>query len=113
DAFSNGDNTTLTGDGWPLPGTHWQPLFLDPARSGSAVSANDGSLSGAAPQQAATQPYLDLASLPTATVAAAGAASLFDALPLLTQLNSQEPLALTYSSAPLRSAVNVAGPASL
>jgi len=119
DAFSNGDNTTLTGDGWPLPGTHWQPLFLDPARSGSAVSANDGSLSSAAPQQAATQPYLDLASLPTATdpttwtVAAAGAASLFDALPLLTQLNNQEPLALTYSSAPLRSAVNVAGPASL
>jgi len=119
DAFKHGDSTTLTGDGWPLPGTRWQPLFLDPARSGSARSANDGSLGTAAPPQAATQPYLDLASLPTATdpttwtIAAAGAASLFDALPLLTQLNSQEPLALTYSSAPLKSALDVAGPASL
>lgn len=119
DAFKNGDYTTLSGDGWPLPGTRWQALFLDPARSGSALSTNDGSLSAKAPPRSATQPYLDLASLPTATdpttwtIAAAGAASLFDALPLLTQLNSQEPLALTYTGAPLKSAVNIAGPASL
>ena len=30
---------------WPVPGTRWESLALDPARSGTAKSINDGSLS--------------------------------------------------------------------
>lgn len=118
-ALQRGDYSILEGDDWPLPGTRWQALFLDPERSGSALSLNDGSLSFEVPADSATQLYLDLASLPTATdpttwtIAAAGAATLFDALPLLTQLDSQELLSLTYTTRPLNAAVDVAGPASL
>jgi hypothetical protein len=39
--------------------------------------------------------------------------TLFDAVPLLTQMNTAEPLALTWTTPPLSQAVDVVGPASL
>ncbi|MES2490887.1 MAG: CocE/NonD family hydrolase [Pseudomonadota bacterium] len=112
-----GNFTRINGSDWPIPGTRWQPLFLDPTRSGTALSLNDGVLSSLAPEAQAIQPYLDLVSLPTATdpdsASTIGAGTLFDALPLLTQLKSQEPLALTYTTPVLTKPVNVVGPASL
>src|SRR4051794_6439283 len=35
---------------WPVPGTTWVPLALDPTKSGTANSINDGSLSLASPK---------------------------------------------------------------
>ncbi|MDP9140750.1 MAG: CocE/NonD family hydrolase [Pseudomonadota bacterium] len=119
-ALNAGEFTHIDGDDWPLPGTRWQPLYLDAARAGSASSLNDGSLSMLAVAEKSTQLYLSLNSLPTATdphtsstVASAGARTLFDALPLLTQLAVQEPLALTYTTPALSAPVEVVGPANL
>lgn len=125
EALKNGDYTRISGSDWPIPGTRWQPLYLDPARSGSASSLNDGALAAKAAATATTQIYLDVPSLATAsdpdttsTVAVTGIGpwtvqTLFDAVPLLTQMNTAEPLALTWTTPPLRKAVDVVGPASL
>ncbi len=119
-ALNAGEFTRIDGSDWPLPGTHWQPLYLDAARAGSASSLNDGSLSTAPVASKSTQLYLSLNSLPTATdphttstVASAGVRTLFDAVPLLTQLAVQEPLALTYTTPALTAPVEVVGPANL
>lgn len=108
------------GADWPLPGTRWQSLYLDPVRGGGAASLNNASLS---PQPAAIndrQRYLALTSLgtasdpnTTATIASAGASTLFDLLPFLVQMNLMEPLGLTYTTAPLAADVTVLGPATL
>ncbi len=118
EAYKAGDFTRLEAADWPVPQTRWHALYLDSARGGGANSSNDGTLSLAAPATAATQPYLALPSLPTATdphttgtVAAAGAGALFDAFPILTQLALVEPLALTWTSSPLGQAIDVVGPA--
>jgi putative CocE/NonD family hydrolase len=114
-----GNFTRINGSDWPIPGTRWQPLFLDPTHSGTAASLNDGVLSYAAPTTQAIQPYLDLVSLPTATdpdstsVIAGPAGTLFDTLPFLVQLNAQEPLALTYTTPALSKPVDVVGAGSL
>lgn len=125
DALRNGAFTRITGNDWPLPGTRWQPLFLAAPRSGSAVSLNDGSLAAQAPAARSVAAYLDVPSLATATdpdststIAVSGLGpwtvqSLFDALPLLTQLNTNEPLALTWTTPALKQDVDVVGPASL
>src|SRR5438045_684132 len=42
---------------WPVPGTQWVPLALDPAKSGTANSINDGSLSLTSPATKTTQSY--------------------------------------------------------
>jgi len=117
--LKNGNFTRINGSDWPIPGTRWQPLFLDSARSGTALSLNDGVLGQSAPATQAIQPYLDLVSLPTATdpdstsIITGSAGSLFDAFPFLLQLKSQEPLALTYTTQPLSKAVNIVGAGSL
>ena len=52
-----GDFVRFDGDDWPIPGTRWESLALDPARSGTASSLNDGSLElGAARADAARSP---------------------------------------------------------
>lgn len=113
--------TKLDSSDWPVPGTRWQPLYLDPTRGGGgAYSSNDGKLAAIAPDAKATQPYLAITSLgtatdpnTTATVTNAGSA-LFTAFPFLTyQLALMEPLALTYTTPAFSQDVDVVGPASL
>jgi predicted acyl esterase len=117
--LSAGNFTRINASDWPVPGTRWQPLFLDPTRSGTAASLNDGILSHAAALTQAMQPYLDLVSLPTATdpdsasIIAGPAGTLFDTLPFLLELNAQEPLALTYTTPALSKPVDVVGAGSL
>jgi len=119
-ALKSGDFTRINADDWPVPGTRWQPVYLDAARSSSARSTNDGSLSALKPVASTGQTYAALVSLPTATdphttgtVAAAGAGTLFDALSFLTQLSLMEPLALTYTTPVFTRHVDVVGPANL
>jgi hypothetical protein len=108
------------GDDWPIPGTRWTALHLDPARSGSGRSINDGSLRLAAPAHRATQSYPQLPSWPFSTdlpnagiVGGAGGDALTTPLPLLTDMTIAEPLGLSYTTEPLAADVLAAGPASL
>ena len=108
------------GDDWPLPGTRWTPLHLDPARSGTATSVNDGSLALAAPAKRAVQAYAQVPSWPlssdlpnAAIVGGAGADALTTAFPVLSDMRLAEPLGLSYTTPPLAQDVLVAGPASL
>ncbi len=112
--------TKLDTTDWPVPGTRWQKLFLDPARGGGAFSTNDGTLSPAAPAAQASQPYLAVTSFGTATdpnttaTISSGAQVLFTAFPFFTnQLALMEPLALTYTTPVFAQDVDVVGPASL
>src|SRR3546814_14882646 len=57
DALKSGDFTRIEASDWPVPGTHWQTLFLDPTRGGDAHSINDGQLSATKPTQHAQQAY--------------------------------------------------------
>jgi predicted acyl esterase len=108
------------GDDWPIPGTRWQSLALDPARSGSARSLNDGSLVIGEPARSARQSYPAVPSWPgatdlpnTATVGAAGGNAVTNALPFLTEMALAEPLGLSYTTRPFAADVLAAGPASL
>lgn len=120
EAQIQGAVTKVDATDWPVPGTRWQTFFLDPARGHGAFSSNDGGLSPAAPERKATQPYIALTSLPTATdpnttgtVGAAGALTLFKVFPFLTDLRVMEPLALTYTTPEFSEDVDVVGPAAL
>src|SRR3954470_15762753 len=108
------------GDDWPIPGTRWESLALDPARGGGARSINDGTLTLGAPGAAATQSYPALPSLPSASdppnaaiVGAAGFNAMTTAFPILSDMTLAEPLGLSYTTGPLSSDVLAAGPASL
>ncbi|MFL6060561.1 MAG: CocE/NonD family hydrolase [Marmoricola sp.] len=116
----DGDYVPFSATDWPVPGTTWSDLHLDPARSGSALSLNDGSLSLATPSRTATQVYPATPSLPTNTdspttalLGAAGADALFKALPVLTDMNLAESIGLTFSTKPLSHDVLAAGPLDL
>jgi uncharacterized protein len=105
---------------WPVPGTRWESLALDPARSGTAKSINDGSLSPTAPAETATQAYPTVPSLPSASdppnmaiVGAAGLNALANAFPVTTDMTLAEPLGLSYTTEPFDSDVLSAGPVSL
>jgi predicted acyl esterase len=109
----HGAYVRATGSDWPIPGTQWTDWHLDPARSGTATSLNDGTLSPA-PGRPARQSYPAIPSLPTSTdphtIAAAGA---FNDLGGLTDMALAEPLGLSYTTAPFREDVVSAGPASV
>jgi predicted acyl esterase len=121
----NGEVVKHEGEDWPLPGTQWTALHLSPQRSGTARSLNDGTLTlqpvpAAARHSYPAVPSNPLASDPytTATVAAAGGGGYtvddaLSAVPGLTELGQAEPASLTYTSKPLRTAVDAVGPASL
>jgi predicted acyl esterase len=127
--LSDGDREDMLGgkfarfDGsdWPIPGTKWASLALDPARSDTAHSLNDGSLDlSGRPSQVASQLYPALPSLPfntdppnTAIIGGFGFNALATALPLLTDMTIAETLGLSYTTPPLASDVLTAGPASL
>lgn len=109
-----------SGRDWPIPRTHWLTLWLDPARSGSAASLNDGSLARAEPGRSMTQSYPAIPSTPTSSdppnTAIAGSFGLnavINALPMLGKTNLAEPPSLTYTTPPLRARLLSAGPASL
>jgi len=118
--YLDGDFSTASGASWPIPGTTWTPLALDPARSGSARSLNDGSLSLSRPARTARQSYLSVPSVPTMTdvpnaaiVGQMGLNALFDAVPALSEMNVAEALGLTFTTPALQEDVVAAGPLSL
>ena len=118
--FVAGRHVRVDGADWPIPGTRWQPLALDPAKSGTANSLNDGTLSLRSPSATAAQSFPNLPSLSTATdipnialVGAMGLDQLSAAFPIFTDMTLAEPLGLSYTTAPLRRDVLSAGPASL
>jgi uncharacterized protein len=100
----------VNGRGWPLPRTRWRALSLDP----------NGSLVLGEPGAEASSMYPSLPSIPTMTdlptTALAGAAGLdylTNALTMLTETNIAELLGLSYTTAPFKEDVLMAGPASL
>lgn len=109
-----GDFVTAAAADWPAPGTTWTSWYLDPARSGSATSLNDGTLALTAPGAESFQPYVSLPSLPFAsdphTISLLG---FFNDSPTLTDMTTVEPLGLSYTTDPLPEDVVAAGPASL
>lgn len=123
--FLAGRFVRVDAEDWPVPGTHWEALALDPARSGSAGSINDGTLARGLPETIATQLYPAIPSLATATdphttslLAGIGTPELSGnalarAFPGLTDMTIAERSGLSYSTVPLASDVVSAGPASL
>src|SRR4051794_16447033 len=108
------------GSDWPIPGTTWRSYALDAARSGTAHSINDGTLSPTPPPQSTAQWYPTIPSSPastdpanTAIVGASGLNAFFSAFPPTTEMSLAEPQGLTYTTAPLTSDVLSAGPADL
>jgi predicted acyl esterase len=108
----DGDFVTTSGSDWPIPGTTWVPLHLDPVRSGTARSINDGSLSldATAP---ATQSYPAVPSLPSATDPYNTSIVGLNDAGMFTDMTFAEPLGLSYTTAPFTSPVRAAGPASV
>ena len=108
------------GTDWPVPGTRWESLKLDPTPSGTARSINDGSLSLDQPAATASQTYPTIPTYPgasdqpnTAIVGPNGVNALADAFPFLTESTLAEPLGLSYTTRALSSTVLSAGPLSL
>ncbi|RNL60404.1 CocE/NonD family hydrolase [Nocardioides marmoriginsengisoli] len=119
-----GDFVRLEGSDWPIPGTTWNELTLSKAKSGKAVSLNDGSLKLGTPDAGTTkQLYPAITSLPTntdpntiATIAGGDGGplnKLADFIPALTNMNLTNLTGLTYTSGPLSQPVTAAGPATL
>ncbi|MGH8457331.1 MAG: CocE/NonD family hydrolase [Stenotrophobium sp.] len=121
-----GDFERYNATDWPVPGTAWTALALDPAPSDSgALSINNGSLSLTAPSQTAVQSYPEIVSLPTATdphtTGVIGGVSFggysfntfLTAIPQLANMSLVEPMSLTYTTKPFASDVLSVGPASL
>ena len=112
----HGSHEALVGDGWtkvkakdwPVPGTAWKSLHLDPRRSDTAVSINDGTLALERPSAAATQsafalPSNALATDPYTTSTVTSTQS----------TNLTEATSLTYTTPELSAPVMSVGPASL
>ncbi len=115
-----GEYVRYDGADWPLPGTRWESLVLDPAPSGTASSLNDGSLGLRRKTDVAQQSYPAIPSLPTnsdppnaAIVGASGLNILTASVPALGDMTLAEPLGLSYTTRPLTEDVLAAGPASL
>jgi len=115
-----GDFARRTAGDWPVPGTAWTALSLSAARSGSALSLNDGSLVKSRPALPVAQSYLSVPSLPTATdpattalLGASGLNALTTSVPLLTDMTLADAAGLTFTTAPLTEDVASAGPLAL
>ncbi len=113
DMLLNGDFVQADGSDWPIPGTTWPALNLDPTPSGTATSINDGTLT-LGPATSATQSYPTVPSLPTATDPYnAAILGIFNQSPTLTDMTLAEPFGLSYTTGPFATDVRSAGPASL
>ncbi len=120
ESYDAGSYVQYNASDWPVPGTQWMSLALNPARSASGSSINDGSLTAQAPSASTTQSYAAIPSITTmsdtpnaAFVGPDGLNQAANQFPLLTETNLTEPLALTYTTAPLTQNVLSAGPAAL
>jgi putative CocE/NonD family hydrolase len=118
--FLAGNVTHLTGTVWPLPNTDWTRLYLSSTVSGSAHSLNDGTLSLSPQRTQATQSYGFIGSEPTETdvhtiavLASDGIDQAAVPFPFLTDMELTEPTSLTYTTPPLKSAVDATGPVGL
>ena len=107
-------------DDWPVPGTDWVPLALDSAKSGTANSINDGSLSLAPSKTSTTQSYPAIVSDTfnsdppnTAIVGGDGPNQMASFFPPFTEMTLSEPLGLSYTTKPLKQPVMAAGPLDL
>jgi len=105
---------------WPVPGTEWVPLALDAAKSGTAHSINDGSLSLAGPKASTAQSYPAVVSDTfnsdppnTAIIGNDGPNQMASFFPPFTEMTLSEPLGLSYTTRPLAHAVMAAGPLDL
>ena len=107
-----GAYTPVSGADWPLPGTRWERLNLDPARSGTARSINDGTLTTATPADA-VQAYPATFSLPTSTDPHNVSIIGLNFAGSLTDMALAEPLGLSFTTEPFPEPVLAAGPASL
>lgn len=120
-AMLNGDVKKVDATDWPAPGTKWQRLYLNGSRAGSAGSINDGSFSAEPPSgpwwwpnMPTTQIYPAISSLvPASDINTLSTAGSIETTPILAQINGADPASLTYTTPPLKSAVDSAGPAAL
>lgn len=114
-AMLDGDVKQVDATDWPVPGTRWQRLFLNPARADSTKSINDGSFSGTPPLNPGTQSYpgeTSLALLGTDLNTTATIGELAES-PIFAQTNLADSVSLTYTTPPLKTAVDSAGPVAL
>lgn len=112
DMLLAGRYVATSASDWPVPGTSWASLQLDPATSGTARSINDGTLT-LGPATAATQSYPAVPSLPSASDPYNTAIVGVNNSPLLTDMTLAEPQGLSFTTAPFAAAVQAAGPASV
>ena len=119
-AYLGGRFVRYNGTDWPIPGTRWMPLYLSAARSGTARSLNDGTLTASEPKSTIDQSYPDVASEPTMTdppntaiLGGEGLNALGTAVPSSEQVNTAEADGLTFTTAPLASPLMAAGPLDL
>jgi uncharacterized protein len=108
----DGRFVTTSGADWPIPGTTWAPLHLDPTPSGTSTSINDGTLT-LGPAAAATAAYPAIPSLPTATDPYNTSIVGINDSPLLTDMALAEPMGLAFTTEPFATTVQAAGPASV
>ena len=108
--YTMGTNRWQHPKTWPLPNTHYTPFYLDPARSGSAISVNDGSLAGGPPTSGSgdTAPLLPLSS-PCSRMTAQWTAGLGSNPLCDTDNRTFEATSLTYTTPPLKQATQVTG----
>jgi putative CocE/NonD family hydrolase len=105
-----GPNQWRFEDDWPIPDEASTKLYLDPAKSGSAQSPNDGTLAKAAP--AAKSPPTTYDYVPADAI---GPATLFaneqgqEAGGSAPDQRPFEPLRMTWTTAPLKKATEVTG----
>lgn len=100
--------TKVDAADWPVPGTSWRTLHLDPRRSGSATSVNDGSLALDPPTTATTQSAPTVPSNTFATDPYTTSTVTSTQQTILTEATS-----LTYTTQPLAEPVMSVGPAAL
>jgi predicted acyl esterase len=103
---------TVDAEDWPVPGTDWLELHLDPTPSGTATSINDGSLVAGDPQPG-TAAYPALGSLFSAVDPYNASILGINSAPLLTDMTLAEPLGLSFTTEAFDEPVIAAGPASV
>jgi putative CocE/NonD family hydrolase len=96
---------------WPLPNTRYTPFYLDPAKSGSATSLNDGTLATAPPTTAGVSnaPLLPVSS-PCSRLSIQWTAGLAaHGTPCETDNSTFEATSLTYTTPPVAHDTEVTG----
>ena len=119
-AWEKQDAYLRTDDAWPLPDTRWTDVYLSDAKSASATSVNDGSLSEQGPD--GTSDTLPLLSSPgsgqdlrtemlaPALVRADGGYEVVDGTAPVWDLRREEATGLTFTTPPLKRNLEVTGP---